>query len=672
MLVFAEFPVAIAFLMSTLNTIQKIIDKNHNWEQDIESNLQQILNKLKEKQRFEPLLLKTIQELQDEKFYVASYQRSYKWSVKQVEQLLDDIHEFELGKNGEFYCLQPVVVKEKRSSSNEGIVWELIDGQQRITTIFIILKYLQQKSNDFFHLEYATRADSQNFLNYYLAEVTATDSYDQFVKNLERKYHKIIDHIDHFYFFQAYQTVINWFNRYNQHSEVIEAWRHKLLHHTKIIWYNVSDQLKASSDIKEEQHSIQIFLRLNQGKIPLTQAELIKALFLQRIAKTECEELSAKKTQQEVASQWDRMEQELQNKEFWSFIYPEQKNLPFTRIEVLFELVISKNTKKCEDYDLFIQCQELIENHGVKYVWRQVQECFFRLVEWYRNPRLYHMTGFLITQNLMKIQEIWVLSQNHTRREFETELVKKISKILGQYFKDEKVLSFNHLQYTSSTLKKINSVLLLFNIYLHEKQNTLLPFHLYRQVSWDIEHIHAQQSPEAPNEKKIFYDEHKKFLSGCCLGSLSEEDRLSLHTLLEGWYQCFSDPKHNIEQEKQKLTAYHQLVNHLFGETNVNTLDNLCLLPQKINRSIGNDMFPFKRSKIISKQLSLMQQDDLTDKQQTELTKKWFIPLGSQYVFSKYFSEDTDDMIRWGLNDRKAYASAIMKCLKSYGIDLED
>jgi uncharacterized protein with ParB-like and HNH nuclease domain len=69
---------------------------------------------------------------------IDDYQRGYKWSTTEVTQLLNDIHEFE--GNG-FYCLQPVVVKRKMDGKIE-----LIDGQQRITTIYIILSCLNEKN----------------------------------------------------------------------------------------------------------------------------------------------------------------------------------------------------------------------------------------------------------------------------------------------------------------------------------------------------------------------------------------------------------------------------------------------------------------------------------------------------------------------------------------------
>jgi len=72
------------------------------------------------------ITLKTIYELLGEKFIISYYQRGYRWTKPQVEQLLKDIWEFSNKENkskNEFYCLQPIVVKNTKDG------WELIDGQ---------------------------------------------------------------------------------------------------------------------------------------------------------------------------------------------------------------------------------------------------------------------------------------------------------------------------------------------------------------------------------------------------------------------------------------------------------------------------------------------------------------------------------------------------------------
>lgn len=68
-------------------------------------------------------------------FFVPSYQRGYRWGDAEVIRLLDDIYATEGKRN---YCLQPVVVRKN------GDRFELIDGQQRLTTLYLIYRYMNE------------------------------------------------------------------------------------------------------------------------------------------------------------------------------------------------------------------------------------------------------------------------------------------------------------------------------------------------------------------------------------------------------------------------------------------------------------------------------------------------------------------------------------------------
>ena len=100
-------------------------------------------------------------------FFVPSYQRGYRWGKSEVERLLEDVFALK-GRGGQpakNYCLQPIVVK--RLGDDE---FELIDGQQRLTTLFLIYRYMNEFSRGFiapptFSLDYETRPDSKDFLS---------------------------------------------------------------------------------------------------------------------------------------------------------------------------------------------------------------------------------------------------------------------------------------------------------------------------------------------------------------------------------------------------------------------------------------------------------------------------------------------------------------------------
>lgn len=132
--------------------------------------------------------IRTIGSLLDGKnhFYVPCYQRGYRWTRKQIEDLLGDLYSFrkqyELHSSsyvGNFYCLQPLIVRkisdaqirslalgEQMASDESVILWELVDGQQRLTSIFILLSYLiKQKKMD--KEEFGRRYRSQLYSIYY-------------------------------------------------------------------------------------------------------------------------------------------------------------------------------------------------------------------------------------------------------------------------------------------------------------------------------------------------------------------------------------------------------------------------------------------------------------------------------------------------------------------------
>ena len=96
------------------------------------------------------LKIKHVADLLDMHFHIPTYQRGYRWESKHVEALLDDLYAFSVqmseieNKAGKFYCIQPLaVVVNKQLSTKDEIVYDVIDGQQRLTTLYLILSYLQ-------------------------------------------------------------------------------------------------------------------------------------------------------------------------------------------------------------------------------------------------------------------------------------------------------------------------------------------------------------------------------------------------------------------------------------------------------------------------------------------------------------------------------------------------
>ena len=108
------------------------------------------------------ICLMPVNDLLTKTFFVPAYQRGYRWTERQVEDLLNDIWEFQQEEHENkqsFYCLQPLVVKERSGGD-----WEVVDGQQRLVTIFLILTYLKKildiLSKSRFTIAFETRSDT--------------------------------------------------------------------------------------------------------------------------------------------------------------------------------------------------------------------------------------------------------------------------------------------------------------------------------------------------------------------------------------------------------------------------------------------------------------------------------------------------------------------------------
>ena len=79
-----------------------------------------------------------LQEKEKKYYNIPLYQRGYKWEPHNVNKLLNDIDNFAIG-DGKFYCLQNITIV------GCGEYFNVIDGQQRLTTLSIILSFLNQK-----------------------------------------------------------------------------------------------------------------------------------------------------------------------------------------------------------------------------------------------------------------------------------------------------------------------------------------------------------------------------------------------------------------------------------------------------------------------------------------------------------------------------------------------
>lgn len=549
--------------------------------------------------------LKSINEILNYKFFIPSYQRGYRWTERQVEDLLNDIYEFSqrpTKHEADLYCLQPVVVKDRNGQ------WELIDGQQRLTTIYIILSYLQRKK---FEIEFETREKSKKFL------INIGDKIDE-------------TNIDFFHISKAYSVINHWFEqKENENAEytIKDELSISLGKFTKVIWYQVND----GSDSRV------IFTRINIGKIPLTNSELIKALFLKsNNFGTDKDKDKIRLKQLEIAGEWDRIEYALQNDEFWFFINKNENQMP-TRIEFIFDL-IARKTAKDDDYYTFRVFNDKFnqgENETVEKVWEEIKKYFLTFEEWFTERQLYHLVGYLISCGV-SISDLKNESENKSKTEFLTYLRSKIKKQVN--------FDISILEYGSKN-SEITKTLLLFNIITilnNKNSNYRFPFDSFKKENWSLEHIHAQNSDGLKSSKQynVWLNEHIESLKR--IGAKEHSNLIAEITSVNS--EKISEEDFNVLFEKVMVIFKEDK-----EQDEIHGIQNLALLDKDSNSSLNKSIFEVKRKIIIDREKNGS-----------------FIPICTRNVFLKYYSKNASHLYFWGDDDRKDYLQNITETLIDY------
>ncbi|MCC9071258.1 DUF262 domain-containing protein [Flavobacterium sp. F-65] len=621
------------------------------------------------------LYTRPIKDLEGYNFFIDEYQRGYKWTSQQVLDLLNDIKYFN-PKNEVFYCLQPLAVKllsedkiKEHFNSNYEKSFEVIDGQQRLTTIHIILKTI---SSSIYNIKYQTRDESARFLNIITNELEqysiefSNDAkkndasikfqWGNFIENQNK-----FKNIDVYHFFGAYLVIKAWFYSIGE----VDVFLKNLLNHTHFIWY----------EDKRHENSKSVFRNLNSGKIELTNAELIKALFINNLKHENIEIQQLQQTS--LASEWDTIEQTLQDDVFWFFINNEKDKTKYeTRIDFLFELIVGTNSKNDK---LYAYHQYSEGKHQL--IWSEIKNLFLKLREWFNDQEKYHLIGFIVDRKIKSLKHIIKVSENVTKDIFLEKLITMIKEDLKEsnvHFNDLKNLSYNSY---GDTLK----ILLLFNIETYQKSEAQFrfPFNKFKNEKWTLEHIHAQNADDFENiaELKIFENElrswnteikkHIEYLrkkENQSKIEIEELNGLSIHfenfkvetiPLIEKLKVSWNDLKNEDEINNVQRDYLNEIIESIEDIMGVHKLSNMALLDGNTNSGLGKKRFIEKRKYIIKTDKVHWQESD---------NEKHFIPICTKNVFLKYYTKNITQMDIWGYLDRENYIESISLTLKKYFI----
>ncbi|CAH2917340.1 MAG: hypothetical protein CPSOU_3023 [uncultured Paraburkholderia sp.] len=447
--------------------------------------------------------------------------------------------------------------------------------------------------------------------------------------------------IDYFHLHRAYECIRAWFDAYGPRRQyVANKFYGHLFESVRVIWYEAPKDLDSTT----------LFTRLNVGKIPLTDAELFKALLLSRsrggVGKTD--------RSHEIAAQWDSIERDLQHPDVWAFVADEASEENPTRINLLLDTIAGDPRGRARPrFYTFDVLRQLMEKGEPSDVWNRVVELHAMVLGWYENRDHYHKIGYLVAVG-ERFSDLVDLADGKTKSDFGAILDGRICDTL-----DLTPSEVAALGYESDTHKdKCARVLLLMNVETVRRQNDSserYPFRIHRSGAWSLEHIHAQNAEllTKAEQWKEWLRLHREALLD--LPSIEEDSRDKFVRRIDDVGDQFD--RQVFQDLARDVTAAFTLAN---GSTaaashSVHSLSNLALLASGHNSALNNAVFEVKRRHILG------------------LDRKGaYIPICTRQVFLKYYTDaDAQQVHFWGTRDRDAYLNAILSSAGGVGAYLK-
>ena len=609
------------------------------------------------------------------KFSIPSYQRGYRWEsseigivdngVKQVDDLLNDLTTFANANahNSANYYLQPLMVKPKHVQGT--YEWDVLDGQQRLTTLLLVLRCINEKlySNAPLPL-YSIRYENRKQLDF--GKIT----FDQMSANYD--YPVPTDNLDSYFVRKAKDRIERWYDQEIKNNQSLQDKIKELLFYpdksrkgvssspllrAKFIWYNVEPISGTVPPLSGNRlHDIEIFNRLNRGKISLTNSELIKALFILCIKKSPSSGSSLMK-EDTLVRKWDEMGKKFQNDEFWKMIAP--KDAEYSNcMDLLFDFIRDcQGSKDQSSYRFYYEkMRPLLSSPGpqqIENLWSEIKKFFDTLCKWHENVQMHNYIGFLVDNGIS-------ISSIYTRISSGQKLVDVIKANIGiTDINDIETLNYQN----RNDFVKIRKILLLFNVLTCDKYGQKFPFNLYRDNSYDVEHINSQtDNPiEKLDEKRewivehaiacLWYDRTEQNAQGFTQAAIEARD-----LIIKG-IKLLKDFRKNGKDLGEKFKPYREDVENYYARgsnsDNRHLIGNLTLLNSSINREYKNALFP--------KKLRTLKRSD---------QEGAYIPLCTKYMFLKYYSNPQGNvsafnMMRWRDEDQEEYVKAIKDTIKT-------
>jgi len=571
-------------------------------------------------------------------FNIPEYQRGYKWDTQQIVQLLDDIDKFNSnGNDDRFYCLQNITIVEK-----EGGYYNVVDGQQRLTTLLVLLSYFGKSETVKGKLEYSVRDVTRSFITEYILSDNIKNCPDwDSIQEIKYGDNDNYDHQDIFYLFSAYQTIKEYFKEKPENKESFEK---KLLANVKLIVN------KPYTDSEQN-----LFMNLNTGQVSLDGADLVRALLITNVAKEELDNSDLDMTKNivrinekrvrigleidEISAWWNQPNV----REYFKFLdkikVSNSDTIDFNSeiypVNLLYKLYLVKNGKPEIRLSYF-------ENREYLKLYKELISLHRTIKDWYQDYEIYHFVKFLTTHTnnaFRTFEKIWKLWDNlKTRKSFIIDLKKMVSSTIEK----ENIEAIDNLEidwFDNEDLFKILILLDIIQIVDSQNNNNKLPkleAQYFKPLSEDREHIFPQTPISQKDIDKPTVELQKKVVKYL---DILKTVGVEIDTAQCNW---------NSSDDLQKLKE--SINNELEDKIFINSIGNICLLHATPNRSYGNELYTRKRYTII---------------QQTKDGEH--IRPHTLNAFDKGFSKNPDDNLdKWDNNDIEENAKYIKKQITKF------
>ncbi len=468
-------------------------------------------------------------------FHIPNYQRGYRWTKDEVQALLDDLYAF-CSEVDNVYCLQPLVLEKRKDGKTV-----VVDGQQRLTTLAIILRTLGVKLG--WDIEYTTEENQRlsDLLN------NPGNSINDYFRNGAR--------------------------------EAVEGWLKDSLKRRNDLKQLLTGSLKGKSvvflrhEIASGEDGRVVFQRLNAGKTPLTSSELIRALFMEAgNGLTDGEKV-------DIAKEWDLIESAMTDKQFWAIWNNRDfRDVP-TRMDFLFSIVVKVDSKEARQDGLLVYravesriLGEKDKGFALKKVWEMTLRCWWWMQSCYSDEEAYHLLGWLARFTGRSTRGLWTHWEKSDSRM--NAFKQDLRRLVTREFADRE---FDSFRYDEAKPTELRGLFVLLNSLEAQRRHIRFRFDLYKEGDWDIEHIASQTDNPLTNKKdkeewldlatKEMSEDEVRQLDGC----VTFEDKW-----LKVW-KAFPNER-NVDK-------------HGIG--------NLVLLDSGMNRAYRNAIFPAKRRDVL-------------------------------------------------------------------------